>query len=558
MSLSEKLVQLLDSSLLLFVHGLNQVKSKLLKLPMVNSCIVDKHCQTLLILVLILHKKRKLSTLESLLLNKKMTLNDKYHTYSPNIQIMTLLRIVVLESIGKEKDYKPFWNTQCKEISMKLWLPTETECPDLDLSLSNGLSQKMEGNSESLIQRNISPLNKTYLTTCCPLYKSTPANKWVEEDTLKTLRIRLKVSPEQRKIFRNWFGTNRYVYNKTINTIQEGHKINFYDLRNKLVTYTGNEDTINDWEILTPKEIRAQAVNDCVKAYKTCFSQLKKGLINNFNISYKSKHKKSDSVFIPKQSLKIKEHSVIFYPRIDKTLKTGFQVGKKTKKKLRNLEIKHDCRLSWDGDYYWLCIPIDAQKQENKSESICALDPGVRTFMTTYDPEGKSLEFKKSELMDKYYQKIRMMQSQGKKQTQINKYFRKIKNQVDHLHWNTIKYLLNNYQVILLPHFESQEMIKSKKLHKSTKRTMNSLSHYTFKQRLIYKASLYKDKKILLVDEAYTSKTCGWCGNLNDKLGTNKVFKCPTCGIKLDRDFNGARNILIKNWASFQARKNLD
>ena len=368
----------------------------------------------------------------------------------------------------------------------------------------------------------------------------------------------MKVSPQQRKILRNWFGTSRYVYNKTINTIKEGEKINFYELRNKLVTYTGNENTINDWEILTPKEIRAQAVNDCVKAYKTCFSQLKKGLINNFNVSYKSKHKKSDSVFIPKQSLKIKENSIIFYPGIDKELKTGFKVGKKTKKLLRNLEINHDCRLSWDGDYYWLCIPVKAEKRENHSQSICALDPGVRTFMTTYDPEGKSIEIKKSDSMETYYQKIKLMQSSGKKQKQINKYFRKIKNQVDQLHWDTIKYLLNNYQVILLPHFESQEMLKSKKLHKNTKRTMNSLSHYTFKQRLIYKASLYKDKKILLVDEAYTSKTCGWCGNLNDKLGSNKVFKCPTCGIKLDRDFNGARNILIKNWASFQAHKNLD
>jgi transposase len=49
-----------------------------------------------------------------------------------------------------------------------------------------------------------------------------------------------------------------------------------------------------------------------------------------------------------------------------------------------------------------------------------------------------------------------------------------------------------------------------------------------------------------VVDEAYTSKTCGRCGSLHDGLGKSKVFKCPSCDFTLDRDVNGARNILIR------------
>jgi transposase len=41
-------------------------------------------------------------------------------------------------------------------------------------------------------------------------------------------------------------------------------------------------------------------------------------------------------------------------------------------------------------------------------------------------------------------------------------------------------------------------------------------------------------------------KTCGRCGHIHEKLGGNKRFKCPACGLEIDRDANGARNILLR------------
>lgn len=62
-----------------------------------------------------------------------------------------------------------------------------------------------------------------------------------------------------------------------------------------------------------------------------------------------------------------------------------------------------------------------------------------------------------------------------------------------------------------------------------------------------------KGVELYLVDESYTSLTCGMCGRVKQKseLGGSRVYKCPVekggCGSILDRDVNGARNILIKN-----------
>ena len=44
----------------------------------------------------------------------------------------------------------------------------------------------------------------------------------------------------------------------------------------------------------------------------------------------------------------------------------------------------------------------------------------------------------------------------------------------------------------------------------------------------------------------YRSKTCGFCGYIHKKLGGSKVFCCPQCKTNLDRDINGARNILLR------------
>ncbi|KAK4526316.1 hypothetical protein GAYE_SCF22MG4230 [Galdieria yellowstonensis] len=48
------------------------------------------------------------------------------------------------------------------------------------------------------------------------------------------------------------------------------------------------------------------------------------------------------------------------------------------------------------------------------------------------------------------------------------------------------------------------------------------------------------------MDEAYTGKTCGMCGEINSKRGGRKIFKCLHCKMRCDRDVNGARNILLR------------
>jgi predicted site-specific integrase-resolvase len=71
------------------------------------------------------------------------------------------------------------------------------------------------------------------------------------------------------------------------------------------------------------------------------------------------------------------------------------------------------------------------------------------------------------------------------------------------------------------------------------------LSHYRFKQFLKHKA--FETGKIVLdVNEAYTSKTISWTGEIVHNLGGRKTIK-DSNGIVMDRDSNGGRGIFLRS-----------
>ena len=122
----------------------------------------------------------------------------------------------------------------------------------------------------------------------------------------------------------------------------------------------------------------------------------------------------------------------------------------------------------------------------------------------------------------------------------------RIVNLVDELHWQTARWLTNNYQVILLPTFETQDMTRraGRRIRSKTARMMLSLRHYEFRQRLKWKA-WQRGALVVDVNEAYTSKTRSWDGVIKSNLGGASVIRDES-GFGMDRDVNGARGIFLR------------
>jgi|GraSoiStandDraft_51_1057287.scaffolds.fasta_scaffold647892_2 putative transposase len=82
---------------------------------------------------------------------------------------------------------------------------------------------------------------------------------------------------------------------------------------------------------------------------------------------------------------------------------------------------------------------------------------------------------------------------------------------------------------------------------------MLTWSHGRFLNRLLSKAEEL-GKKVVIVSEAYTSKTCSACGWINRNLGGQKVFRCRDCKWVVDRDVNGARGIFLRGILFLEGR----
>ena len=311
---------------------------------------------------------------------------------------------------------------------------------------------------------------------------------------------------------------------------------------------------VKEWEIETPKDIRANALKDLAIAYKVNFDKLKKRQIQYFNIKFRSKRKEA-GMKIPNTALKLNEKKTRL------TVYSKYNMGsiKISKDKcLKEIEsIDNQCIIKVKNNKWFICIPLKQIRSDHKpGRNWCSLDPGVINFQTIYSEEMMLKIAVRKELFINLQTKLDQFQSLRSKKSiskshyvrRMRKLYNKMGNLIDDVHYKLIKFLTMNYENIFLPTFESQEIV-GKMWGKRNRRTLLSLKHFRFKQRLKERCCLEKHSQVYDCTEEFTSQTCGCCGKLNKKLNerNDRMFICNQCGMKLDRDVNGARNIGIKN-----------
>lgn len=352
------------------------------------------------------------------------------------------------------------------------------------------------------------------------------------------------------KIWKGWVMISVRIYNRALFTLRKydhkNEKISKYNLRNDIKKYF--KDITEKWSL--PNTTLEYAVFEAITAFK----QSKDAEYRHYNkqtsfaISIDGRSIKNGYIYKRNtgQQLKKKHSNRRHYNDIMSNIRL---------KKLNNVKTTQVCKLVYKKHYneFYLVIPEKIKNVKTTEREIISLDPGVRSFMTFYDGESCG-EIGK----DKYKQLKRLGKEKDKIDIQLsveNRFFRKCKlkkarakiykrinNIVHDLHYKTINFLVK-YKIVLLPSFKVKGMLPT--LNKYVRRSLLDLSHYKFKLRLAQKAS-ENDMKLIICNESYTSKTCTGCGVLNNTLGKNKTFKCSSCKLCIDRDVNGARNIMLR------------
>jgi IS605 OrfB family transposase len=325
------------------------------------------------------------------------------------------------------------------------------------------------------------------------------------------------------------------------------------------------------------KRVPRGAVISFVRSLKSAISNCNAGNIEKFNMRYKSKNCPiqttlfEDSGF-PKFLLNEMDSKYCITSSENRRINGGLKVGKGRPslsfKEIYNAD-KHKSGFILEYDsltdkhYILYTVPISWTPNigcnnqtfvKEERPRIISLDPGVRTFLAGYDPTGKTITIgdKANEELYKLLQCIDDLNAKKAEnkssvsRRDLSLLYRKMQNLVRDLHWKASKYLTSNWNVIILPHFRTSKMLRGNRISKQTKRQMQAFSFFQFKQRISYQCKK-RDRHLVLVEEDYTSKTCGRCGKLNKNLGGLKVFQCENCNLTIDRDLNGARNIFLKN-----------
>lgn len=368
-------------------------------------------------------------------------------------------------------------------------------------------------------------------------------------------------------MFEQCFGATRYIWNHALEYIKEnpGTSLTHISLR-KDTMLTDKQLSLEEnkhlrWLKNVPFDTRQLVLKQLASNFKTNFTLLKRKIITHFEMSFKTKRNPYQVCYLDKDALDL-QHLRIFKRRC----KEEFQVRRRMRRWISRNTSEGDCILRREKNRYFLCIPMVKRcVPTSPAYKRVALDPGVRTFQTFYSDQGiagKIGEGLCEQLIDIGIRedKLKSILSKKdgiqKKKTRYNLKKRcfllrtKIKNIVKDNHWKAANFLCSNFKHILLPSFETSNMVKkelptrARVINSKSVRQMLSLSHYAFKERLLYKASTV-GCRVDIVDEAYTTKTCGGCGQLKEMKGA-KTYKCDRCGFILDRDYNGARNIFLK------------
>jgi len=79
--------------------------------------------------------------------------------------------------------------------------------------------------------------------------------------------------------------------------------------------------------------------------------------------------------------------------------------------------------------------------------------------------------------------------------------------------------------------------------HKLAK-AIADMGFHEFRRQIEYKCDLYGSELIIADRWFASSKTCSGCGVKKEKLTlAERVFKCDSCGLEIDRDLNASTNL---------------
>jgi len=354
----------------------------------------------------------------------------------------------------------------------------------------------------------------------------------------KSFKFRLAPSKEQQTQISKTLGCCRFLYNQILEEKQEKYKTND---KTKCKTEKQYKDKFSFLKEVDSIALQQSRI-DLKTSYTNYFRRIKAK--QKTSLRFKSKHNPRHSYRTINgnsgTTIRIKGNTI-------KLPKLGFVKFKKSRKvsgKIKSVTVSKNIL----GRYYISVLCEVEIETLSKLDTQIGIDLGLKEFCITSNNEFVSNPryLKKSEKKLKKAQRIlskRVKNSNNrlKQQKKVFKIHEKIRNKrLDFLHKLSSKIVSEN-QVICLEDLQVKNMVKNHCLAKS----ISDASWSKFVELLKYKSNWY-GRELVQIDKFFpSSKTCSNCGNIKKDLKLDdRVYKCNSCRVTLDRDYNASLNIL--------------
>lgn len=388
-------------------------------------------------------------------------------------------------------------------------------------------------------------------------------------------KVRIMPNKAQINILESLFGKARFIYNLGVeyfnNTkIEERVKLNGDLLKNQYFKSRKNYSFLKDLDPSFENKI-FQNLNIAIRKKKNSLKEneelnlkfKKKYLTNSFSL-------KGSCISITEKTSSTK--SFIYF--------SGLSSSIKIMDKLRFNGIIIQCAFKRIGEKYFASLLYKITKDEYKrshdydfleNKTTIGIDLGLKNTITTSCglvidapmfmlKHIKRLKHLHRELTRKSIEKqadgsYKKSNNYIKAAQKLNKFYTKALNKKETFANKVSSILVRNFAGICMEDIELKDLMKKKFFSRKN----FDLAMGDIKTRMKNKCNSIPNRIFVEADRFFpSSKRCIKCGNIKEDLNlNNRVYRCDSCGIAIDRDFNAACNLFkyMKNKIGFGTSK---
>ena len=370
----------------------------------------------------------------------------------------------------------------------------------------------------------------------------------------KAFKFELIPNGEQIRIFKQFCGCSRFVFNRAL-----AYQNERYDADNSVkFSYTRLTSLLPEWkrELLWLKDCNAQVLQQSLKDLESAF----KNFFTKRSDFPKFKKKGSKESFRFPQGCKLEQHNNrIYLPKIGWV---RYRNSRDVSGILKNVTIRQKCG-KW---YVSIQTEIEMETPTPKGGEI-GIDMGIVRFATLSNGE----YFEPLNAFKTYKGKLAKLQKCLKNKTKGSHNWQKLKAKIARLHHkisNTRKDYLHkisnniskNHAIVYVEDLKVANMSKSArgtleepgknvKQKSGLNRAILDQAWFEFRRQLSYKL-VWNGGFLVAVPPQNTSRTCPSCGHTaKENRRTQSEFECVDCGYTENADVVGAINILNRGQA---------